>query len=223
MRNKIEAVIFDMDGTLLDTLKDIADSMNMALKMTGLPERDFEYMRFSVGYGVDELARRAMPEGSSEEDIMRCVAKFRDIYNVHYKDSSKPYEGIPGMLDELTKSNIPFAILSNKPEDFTIKMTGELLPGWKFSEVCGVRKDVPKKPDPAVALEIALKWGIPPVKIAFVGDSAVDMKTANAAGMFAVGVLWGFRPRKEIEEAGSMALISHPKELLDILNPKVSA
>lgn len=216
MKRKFDAVIFDMDGTLLDTLKDIADSMNMALKMTGLPERDFEYMRFSVGYGVDELARRAMPDGSSPEDIMRCVAKFRDIYNVNYKDTSRPYDGIPGMLDELTKLKIPFAILSNKPEDFTIRMTGELLGRWKFAEVRGVRKDRPKKPDPAVALEIAKKWRISPERVAFVGDSAVDMQTANAAGMFAVGVLWGFRPQKEIEEAGSMALISHPLELLEL-------
>jgi phosphoglycolate phosphatase len=217
MMRKIEAVIFDMDGTLLDTLKDIADSMNMALKMTGQPERDFEYMRFSVGYGVDELARRAMPAGSSSEDVMRCVGRFREIYNEHYKDSSRPYDGIPEMLDELTKLNIPFAILSNKPEDFTIKMTDELLGKWEFAEVRGVRNDRPKKPDPAVALEIAQRWHISPERIAFVGDSAVDMQTANAAGMLAVGVLWGFRPRKEIEEAGSMVLISHPLELIGLL------
>ncbi len=217
MRRKIEAVIFDMDGTLLDTLRDIADSMNMALKSISLPERDFEYMRFSVGYGVEELARRAMPYGSSPEDIMRCVGRFRDIYNEHYRDSSRPYDGIPEMLDELSRLNIPFAILSNKPEDFTIRMTDELLGRWKFAEVRGVRQDKPKKPDPAVAIEIAQRWCIPPEKIAFVGDSAVDMQTANAAGMFAVGVLWGFRPQNEIEEAGSMALISHPLELLELL------
>ncbi len=217
MRRKYDAVIFDMDGTLLDTLKDIADSMNMALKMTGQPERDFEYMRFSVGYGVDELARRAMPEQSIPEDIMKCVGRFREIYNEHYRDSSRPYDGIPEMLDELSRQNIPFAILSNKPEDFTIRMTEELLGRWKFAEVRGVRQDKPKKPDPAVAIEIAQKWRIPPERIAFVGDSAVDMQTANAAGMFAIGVLWGFRPRKEIEEAGSMALISHPLELLELV------
>jgi phosphoglycolate phosphatase len=216
MRRKFDAIIFDMDGTLLDTLKDIADSMNMALKDVGLPERDFEYMRFSVGYGVEELARRALPERSSPEDIMRCVGRFRDIYNEHYRDSSRPYDGIPEMLDELSRLNIPFAILSNKPEDFTIRMTGELLGRWKFAEVRGVRKDRPKKPDPAVAIEIAQRWCIPPERIAFVGDSAVDMQTANAAGMFAVGVLWGFRPQNEIEEAGSMALISHPLELLEL-------
>jgi phosphoglycolate phosphatase len=216
MKLKFDAVIFDMDGTLLDTLKDIADSMNMALKLIDQPERDFEYMRFSVGYGVDELARRALPHGSSPEDIMRCVGRFRDIYNEHYRDSSRPYDGIPVMLDELTRLKIPFAILSNKPEDFTIRMTDELLGRWKFAEVRGVRQDKPKKPDPAVALEISKKWGISPQRIAFVGDSAVDMQTANAAGMFAVGVLWGFRPRKEIEEAGSMALISHPLELFEL-------
>jgi phosphoglycolate phosphatase len=216
MKLKFDAIIFDMDGTLLDTLKDIADSMNMALKTIGLPERDFEYMRFSVGYGVEELARRAMPHGSSPQDILSCVGRFRDIYNVHYKDTSRPYEGIPGMLDELSRLKIPFAILSNKPEDFTIKMTGELLGRWEFAEVRGVRKDRPKKPDPAVALEIAQKWCISPERIAFVGDSAVDMQTANAADMFAVGVLWGFRPQKEIEEAGSMALVSHPRELLEL-------
>jgi phosphoglycolate phosphatase len=214
---KIEAVIFDMDGTLLDTLKDIANSMNMTLKRLGQPERDFEYMRYSVGYGVDELVRRAMPEGSSEEDVMNCVGVMREIYNVHYKDTSRPYYGITELLDKLTKLKIPIAILSNKPEEFTIKMTKELLGDYKFDAVRGVRKDCPKKPDPTVPLEIAAGWGISPERIAFVGDSAVDMKTANNAGMFAVGVLWGFRPRQEIVSAGAMALISHPIELVKIL------
>jgi phosphoglycolate phosphatase len=217
MGHEISAVIFDMDGTLLDTLRDISDSMNRALVKIGQPERDFEYMRYSVGYGVDELARRAMPEGSSEADVMKCVDIMRDIYNEHYKDNSKPYKGITELLDNLTKLKIPYAILSNKPEDFTIRMAEELLPGVKFDAVRGVRKDRPKKPDPTVALEIAKSWGIAPEGIAFVGDSAVDMLTANAAGMFAIGVLWGFRPQKEIEEAGSMALISHPMEMLDII------
>jgi phosphoglycolate phosphatase len=214
---KIEAVIFDMDGTLLDTLKDIANSMNMALKRIGQPERDFEYMRFSVGYGVEELVRRAMPEGSSEEDVMKCIGIMREIYSVHYKDTSRPYYGITELLDKLTKLKIPIAILSNKPEEFTIKMTKELLGDYKFDVVRGVRNDCPKKPDPAVPLKIAAGWGISPERIAFVGDSAVDMQTANNAGMFAVGVLWGFRPRQEIVSAGAMALISHPIELIKIL------
>jgi phosphoglycolate phosphatase len=217
IKRSFDAVIFDMDGTLLDTLKDIADSMNMVLKRIGQPQRDFEYMRYSVGYGVDELARRAMPEGSTEEDLLNCLGMMREIYREHYRDTSRAYEGIPELLGELTKLKIPFAILSNKPEDFTVKMTEELLGGWKFAEVRGVRKDRPKKPDPAVALEIAQRWGISPERIAFVGDSAVDMQTANAAGMFAVGVLWGFRPRREIEEAGAMAMISHPLELIALM------
>jgi phosphoglycolate phosphatase len=217
IKRNFDAVIFDMDGTLLDTLKDIADSMNMTLKRIGQPERDFEYMRYSVGYGVDELARRAMPEGSTEEEVINCLGVMREIYRKHYKDTSRTYDGIPELLEELTKLKIPFAILSNKPEDFTIKMTEELLDGWKFSEVRGVRKDRPKKPDPAVALEIAAGWGIKPERIVFVGDSAVDMQTANAAGMFAVGVLWGFRPKQEIEEAGAMAMISHPLELIALI------
>lgn len=217
MKRDFDAVIFDMDGTLLNTLKDIADSMNMALKRIGQPERDFEYMRYSVGYGVDELARRAMPEGSTEEDVLECLGIMREVYREHYKDTSRPYDGIPELLEELTKLKIPFAILSNKPEDFTIKMTKELLGDWKFDFVRGVRKDCPKKPDPTVALEISTGWGIKPERIAFVGDSAVDMQTANAAGMFAVGVLWGFRPRQEIEEAGAKALISHPLELIALM------
>ena len=218
MKRDFDAVIFDMDGTLLDTLKDIADSMNMALKRISQPERDFEYMRYSVGYGVDELARRAMPEGSSDADVMKCLGIMREIYTEYYKDTSRPYDGIPELLDQLTKLKIPYAILSNKPEDFTIKMTKELLGGWKFDYVRGVRKDCPKKPDPTAALEIAAGWRILPGRIAFLGDSAVDMQTANAAGMFAVGVLWGFRPRQEIEEAGAMALISHPLELIALCN-----
>jgi phosphoglycolate phosphatase len=217
MKSNFEAVIFDMDGTLLDTLKDIADSMNMVLKRMGQPERDFEYMRYSVGYGVDELARRAMPEGSTEKDLLKCLGIMRETYREHYKDTSRPYDSIPELLGELTKLRIPLAVLSNKPEDFTIKMTEELLGSWKFAEIRGVRKDRPKKPDPAVALEIASGWGIKPERIAFVGDSAVDMQTANAAGMFAVGVLWGFRPRREIEEAGAKALISHPLELIALM------
>ncbi len=149
-----------MDGTLLDTLKDIADSMNMALKRIGRPERDFEYLRFSVGYGVEELARRAMPEGSSEEDVKKCVEIMREIYSIHYKDTSRPYCGITELLDKLNELKIPIAILSNKPEDFTIKMTEELLGDYKFDVVRGVRKDYPKKPNPAVPFDIAAGWGI---------------------------------------------------------------
>lgn len=209
------AVIFDMDGTLLDTLEEIADAMNAALASLGYPPHDYAAYRTYVGNGMDVLARRVLPESDRDDTtVARCVEAMRTIYGEYYASKSKPYPGIPALLDELTRRGISRNILSNKPDDFTRQMTIELLSQWQFDLVRGIIPGQPRKPDPAPALAIAAVLGIEPARIVFMGDSSIDMHTANSAGMFPVGVLWGFRSKAELIESGAQLLIEQPSQLL---------
>jgi len=206
---KYEAVLFDLDGTLLDTLRDLADSMNSALKSMGFPIHAVEKYKYFVGDGMYNLVLRTLPPGIREESIIKeCLAKMNDEYGKRWADTTRPYDGIPELLDRLDGLGLKKAVLSNKPHDFT-KLS--------FDVVLGQREGVPKKPDPAAALEIVDKLDIPPEKFLYLGDTNTDMKTANAAGMYAVGVLWGFREADELTENGARVLIKSPMDLLDIL------
>lgn len=212
-----EAVIFDMDGTLLDTLEEIADAMNAALASLGYPPHDYPAYRAYVGNGMDVLARRALPESDCDDaTVASCLEAMRAIYGEHYAYQSRPYPGIPPLLDELTRRGISLNILSNKPDDFTRQMTTKLLSQWRFDLVRGIIPGRPRKPDPAPALAIAAALGIEPGRIVFMGDSSIDMHTANSAGMFPVGVLWGFRTKAELIESGAKLLIEQPDQLLKL-------
>ena len=215
---RFQAVIFDMDGTLLDTLKEIADAMNAALATLGYPPHDYDAYREYVGYGMDVLARRVLPEGDDNDDSLvgRLVEAMRTIYGRDHAFLSRPYEGISELLDALSEKRVPMTILSNKPDEFTRDMAERLLGRWRFEIVRGIIPGKPRKPEPDVALEMARILGIDPVRIVFMGDSAIDMRTATAAGMFPVGVLWGFRTRQELMENGAGLLIDHPRGLLDL-------
>ena len=214
----IQAVIFDLDGTLLDTLEDIADSTNSILAQRNFPLHDLAAYRRYVGDGLGMLVERALPEGKrTATTIDECVQAFRDEYAVNWNNKTKPYSGVVEMLDALTARHLKLAVLSNKPDDFTKRCVREYLSPWPFDIVRGSNSTTPPKPDPTGAQQIAAHLKIKPSDTLFLGDSGVDMKTAISAGMFPVGALWGFKPKNELEHNGAQAFITHPKELLTLL------
>jgi len=215
---KYRAVIFDFDGTLLDTLRDLAESVNSVLNRYGFPEHRLEDYRHFVGEGVEELARRVLPEGHRDEaTITRTLTDVREEYRQRWPNNTRPYDGIPELLDALTVRHVKMAVVTNKPDDSTRTMAARLLPRWKFDVIVGATPDLPKKPDPKGALDVARRLGLSPEAILYVGDSDIDMKTANAAGMYAVGALWGFRSADELVRNGAKVLIRNPLELLELL------
>jgi len=214
----VKAVVFDLDGTLLDTLDDLADSMNAALSVMGLPLHPTDTYRFMVGDGIETLARRVLPANRQDEESIRiCVAGMGEAYEQRWHAKSSPYPGIAQLLDTLTATGIVMTVFSNKPHKFTVKVIDALLPQWRFALVIGAKAGVPKKPDPFGALEIAQHLRIPPREFLYVGDTDTDMRTAVAAGMYPVGALWGFRSAEELETAGAKTLISHPMDLMKLI------
>ena len=211
-------MLFDLDGTLLDTLTDIGNAMNHVLSAAGLPEHSLDDYRYFVGDGAAELVRRTLPEDKREEaDIREHLEAFKDYYGEHWQDLTRPYKGIPEMLDSLTRRGIKMAVLSNKPHEFTRMCVDEILSGWHFDAVFGLRESVPRKPHPAGALEVAACLGLSPAQFLYLGDTAIDMKTARAAGMYPLGALWGFRSREELIDSGAAVVIPHPLEIIDLL------
>ena len=212
----MSSIIFDLDGTLLDTLEDLADSMNAALMRFGLPQHSIESYRYFIGQGLDSLIRQVLP--SNEQRSTLLITKLRttmqEEYTIRWKNKSRPYTGIDLLLNELTARHIPMAILSNKPDSFTQDCVTQLLSQWKFTIVRGAQAGIPYKPDPTSALDIAQKMNLDPSEIFYVGDTDTDMETALNAGMIAVGATWGFRSAKELIESGAHHLINTPAELL---------
>ncbi|HHN46543.1 MAG TPA: HAD family hydrolase [Planctomycetes bacterium] len=211
------AVLFDLDGTLLDTIEDLGDSMNAVLRSLGLPLHDYEAYKVFVGDGIRNLVMRALPEERRDEGSLKhCRDLLWAEYSKRWRDKTRPYADIPEMLDALAARNIAMAILSNKPDEFTQKVVGAMLSRWRFAAVQGMREGVPIKPDPSAALDIAGKLGIAPADFVYLGDTGTDMKTAASAGMFAVGALWGFRSGEELAASGARMLIRSPLELLPL-------
>ncbi|MHC4562446.1 MAG: HAD family hydrolase [Planctomycetota bacterium] len=212
------AVCFDLDGTLLDTLEDLADSMNRALGRFDLPAHSVDAYRHFVGNGMSALVRRAAPPACDDEQLTeKLMAAMREEYGKRWAEKTRPYEGVPAMLDALTAKGVPMAILSNKPHDFTQLCVAELLPHWNFARVWGVSEDAPAKPDPTAAKRLSEELSVPLEEFLYVGDTNTDMETATAAGMFPLGVLWGFRDANELLAHGAKKLIAHPSELLGLL------
>lgn len=213
-----KAVLFDLDGTLLDTLEDLADAMNAVLAAEGLPAHPTDAYRHFVGDGIVNLVRRALPEYRRDEaTVERLVAADREEYARRWRNKTRPYEGVPELLDELTGRGLKLAVLSNKPDDATRLCVEALLPNGSFDVVQGVTDGVPLKPDPAGALDVARRLGVPPDGFLYLGDTATDMRTAVSTGMFPVGVLWGFRDADELAASGAKSLLARPGELLDLL------
>jgi phosphoglycolate phosphatase len=221
MADFIKAVIFDLDGTLLDTIEDITRATNRVLEGRGLAPFTIEQTKLLVGDGIDEMVRRAFGlrgvAALSDADVAAVVQDYRREYQACWQDHSRPFDGVPELLAELARRGTKTAVLSNKSDIYTARMTSVLLPGHRFEVVRGARPGVPLKPDPAPALAIAAELGVEPAACAFVGDTNVDMSTARSAGMRAVGALWGFRTADELRRHGAASLIASPLELLDLL------
>jgi len=215
---KYKAVIFDLDGTLLDTLEDIADAANSILSRFGFPQHDLQTYKYFVGEGIGKLIQRALPQEKFEEDfITHCVTLMRDEYGKRWANKTRVYPEVPDILDSLTNQGITMAILSNKPDSSAKAMVAKFLQKWQFSIIQGEKPFVPKKPDPSAALGIAKNLRLPPKKFIFLGDSEIDMKTALAAGMYPVGVLWGFRTAEELIASGAKVLIKNSADLINII------
>ena len=211
-------VIFDLDGTLLDTIADLAESANHALKQLGYPTRDVEKIRTFVGNGVNKLLFRALPdEEKTEENMMRMRTHFVPYYDAHNADLSAPYPGIVALLEELQAKGLRMAVASNKYQEATVKLVKHYFPMIDFVEVLGQREGINVKPDPTIVFDILQKAGVSKEETLYVGDSGVDMQTAINAGVDAIGVTWGFRPRTELEDFHPMGLIDQAEELLGFL------
>ena len=209
------AIIFDLDGTLLDTLADIGDSVNLMLADYGFAKHGSEAYRDFIGDGIRMIVTRALPEASrSEKMVDACLKRALEIYWENWNRKTTIYDGILPLLDALEEKKIAKAVLSNKAHEFTVKYIDYYFKGYSFAVVMGKRPAFPSKPDPAAALEIARRMGIEPSEFVLMGDSQADMKAARSAGMFAVGVDWGFKGTDELTNNGCQLLISHPMEVL---------
>jgi phosphoglycolate phosphatase len=212
------AVLFDLDGTLLDTLEDLAAASNAALARLGCPLHPVPRYKIWIGDGLDNLVQSILPpQRRGPETLAECRALIREEYAGCWADRTRPYDGVGALLDALTARAVPMAVLSNKPHDFAQQCVARLLPGWSFAVVLGQRAETPRKPHPAGALEIARQLRLPAAEILYLGDTNTDMQTAVSAGMYPVGALWGFRDAQELREAGAQRLVRRPEELLEVL------
>lgn len=215
---KIEGIIFDLDGTLIHTIEDIAGAANKMFQRHGLPEHGLEYYLKWIGNGAVKFIERAHGKPVSENQLMAYVAEFKEIYAGNLHDKSRVYDGIPELLDELVSRGIRISVLSNKPHKLTQKVCEFYLSSWPFDPVLGQREEVPRKPDPAAAIEIAERWGIAAENILFVGDSDNDILTAQAAGMPLAGVSWGYGRLVQNPVNGMGDLISRPSDILTVIS-----
>ena len=213
----MKAVIFDLDGTLLDTLDDLADSVNAVLKEGGFPTHGVQAYKGFIGNGAELLIRRSLPQGANDETVRCTLQAFQAYYADHCLDKTRPYEGIPQALKALKEAGFALAVLSNKPHPFTCELAERFFP-HTFTAVAGNRAEFPRKPDPNAPCWLAGRLNVLPCECFFVGDSGVDMQTGVRAGMHSCGVTWGFRPEEELVQNGAKTLLHTPTELLSLIN-----
>lgn len=213
MSQNLNGFVFDLDGTLLDTLDDIAAACNHALDKLGQPTHPAQAYKRMVGDGADVLVRRALP-ADQQPLADEALRLFNAYYTHHATDMTRLYPGVAELLDALSSREMPLAILTNKPQAATEVVVGELLSHWEWVAVFGHRPNVPKKPDPAAALEVAALMGLSPIEVGFVGDSSTDMLTAGNAGMTGIGAAWGFRGEEELRQHGAGMILHHPLDLM---------
>lgn len=214
---KFKGIIFDLDGTLVNSLEDIADAMNTVLTSHGYPNHTYESYQYFIGSGLRNLVSRSLPEThNSEQDINLCYQLMTSGYSDNCTRKTKAYAGITELLDYLVAHNIKLAVFSNKSDELTKKIVAHLFPGI-FDAIVGLRIEALKKPNPAEALSISNSLGLKAEEIIFVGDSGIDMKTAANANMFAVGVSWGYRPEQELIDTGAKFVLQNPLDLIALL------
>lgn len=212
-----KAVIFDLDGTLVNSLQDIADSMNIVLKSYNFPTHSYKEHQSFIGSGIRSLVSKSLPvTHNNEKQIDSCFNAMIEVYRDHCTHKTKPYDGIIELLDNLKSRDIKISVLSNKADEFTKKITHALFPNY-FDPVIGLSIEAHKKPNPFGAVEISKTLRLKPEEIIYIGDTGIDMQTANNANMFAIGVLWGFRPKEELILNGAKYLLSNPLDLIKII------
>jgi len=214
---KFKGIIFDLDGTLVNSLEDISDAMNTVLKGLNYPTHTYDTYQYFIGSGLRNLVSKALPASdNNEEQIEICFECMIETYREVCTIKTKPYEGIIELLDNLALQNIKLAVFSNKADELTKKIASEIFPDY-FDDAVGLSTEALKKPNPFEAIEISKKWNLKPEEILFVGDSDIDMQTAVNANMFPVGVSWGYRTEEELKTSGAKVVINNASELIEIL------
>ena len=214
-----QLVIFDLDGTLLNTIDDLGAATNHALRMAGYPEHSLSAYSMFVGNGVARLMERALPEDARTPEIIApMLENFKEYYNAHLCDATVPYPGITDMLDMLQAKGVRMAVASNKYQAAVEQLISHFFPAIEWGAVEGQKEFVPVKPDPSIVFEILGKVPTPKSKVLYVGDSGVDMQTARRACVDSCGVTWGFRPLKELRDNNADSIVNTPEDILGIVN-----
>lgn len=213
----IKGLIFDLDGTLINSSEDITYSLNLSLTKYGYEKVSEEKAKYYMGRGFRNLIKDVLPLDSDDKILDEITSYYSLVYGNHYMDNTKPYEGVSELLSKLQNMNIKLAANSNKKNEFTCKLMKNLFPNINFVATFGQREDVPIKPDPTSALEIINMMKLNINEVAYVGDSEVDMKTGINAGIKTIGCLWGFRSKKQIEAFNPTIIVSKPNEILDYI------
>lgn len=215
---KYKGAIFDLDGTLLNTIMDLSDSVNAVLNELHYPLHSYEEYKKRIGHGFRNLIEVSLPaEAVNDELVEKGLQLFLKAYDERYREKTVPYNGICELMADLNQSGVVMAVNSNKRNDYTQTLINDFFPGIPFVAVFGERTGVPKKPDPSTALEIAAKMGVLAEEIVYIGDSSTDIQTGKNAGMDTIGVSWGFRGRTEMEQSGSSFVVDNPIQILNII------
>ena len=210
--------IFDLDGTLLDTVADLANATNQALAKCGYPTHPTEAYYHFVGNGINKLFARALPEEArNEENVLRIRTHFIPYYNEHNADDSRPYPGIVELLHELQSRGVQVAVASNKYQQATAKLVAHFFPNIRFAAVYGQREGVAIKPDPTIVNDILSVTGVSRADTIYIGDSGIDMLTAHNAEVESIGVTWGFRDEEELSSNGANHIVHHAEEILKLV------
>jgi len=214
---KFKGIIFDLDGTLVNSLEDISDAMNIVLTGLDYPTHTYETYQYFIGSGLRNLVSKALPAtNNSDEQIEICFEYMINEYREICTLKTKPYDGIVELLKNLTSQNIKMAVFSNKADELTKKIASEIFPNH-FDTAVGLSTEALKKPNPFEAIEISKSWNLSTDEILFVGDSDIDMQTAINAKMYPVGVTWGYRTEEELKASGAKVILNNASELIEIL------
>lgn len=215
----IKAVLFDLDGTLIDSLSDLADATNRVLQNNGFAPRPKEAFPYYVGNGIPKMIERALPDAVKDaETVNRLTKEFLAYYGQHYADKTVAFDGMPELITDLKKNGLRLAVVTNKAQEMAEAVVKKLYGEKTFDLIFGKRADTPAKPDPTVSRSVMETFGVLPEECAFLGDSGVDMQTARNCGALPIGVLWGYRNEAELRENGVQFLIQKPKEFLKVLD-----